>query len=370
MARNQGPFTSDDDTPTTSGGGGFLRPEAGSRSRARVSEDDDLPIDVMDLEPEQQSPFLRGQKRVPVRRGPLPKKTANRLRVVIVALVSLGVLGASCAVVYRYGTRSWRFRIDSSDLIETDGNHHVSRSQIMQVMGGDIGRNVYFVPLSERKKQLEEIPWVESASVMRFLPNRLRVSVKERTPVAFAQIGSRIDLIDAYGVVMDMETDGTYSFPVVVGMNEAEPLSTRAARMKIYGQLVHELDSGGARYSQDLSEVDMSDPEDVKVTVSDPVGTVLVHLGSSNFLDRYKVYVAHVQEWRQQYQRLDSVDLRYERQVILNPDPVPSREAQPGTPPATVKRESAAVKSMKPAKPQGSANAVAKQPHRKRVKKH
>ena len=49
-------------------------------------------------------------------------------------------------------------------------------------------------------------------------------------------------------------------------------------------------------------------------------GDVLVHLGSSNYLDRYKVYVAHVKEWRQQFGRVDSVDLRYDRQIIVNPD--------------------------------------------------
>ena len=111
-----------------------------------------------------------------------------------------------------------------------------------------------------------------------------------------------------------------YSFPVVVGMTDTEPLSTRAARMKMYVQLMKELDAGGAHYSRDLSDVDLSDPDDVKATVTDPNGAVLVHLGSSNFLERFKIYVAHVQEWRTQFQKLESVDLRYDHQVIVNPD--------------------------------------------------
>ncbi len=98
------------------------------------------------------------------------------------------------------------------------------------------------------------------------------------------------------------------------------PHSTRAARMKIYNDLVSQLDAGGAHYSQDLSEVDLSDAEDVKVVASDPQGEVLVHLGSSNYLERYKVYVSHVREWRQQFDKLESVDLRYDRQIIVNPD--------------------------------------------------
>src|SRR5208282_6628109 len=73
-------------------------------------------------------------------------------------------------------------------------------------------------------------------------------------------------------------------------------------------------------YSHDLSEVDVTDPDDVKVTVSDPKGAVLAHLRSPNFLGPLQVYMAHVQEWRSQYSPLDSVDLRFEGQVIVNPD--------------------------------------------------
>ena len=90
--------------------------------------------------------------------------------------------------------------------------------------------------------------------------------------------------------------------------------------MKAYNELVQDLDSGGARYSQDLSEVDLTDLENLKVRVNDPAGDVLVELGSSDFLKRYKTYVSHVQEWRQQFQKLESVNLRYDNQVIVNPD--------------------------------------------------
>ena len=32
------------------------------------------------------------------------------------------------------------------------------------------------------------------------------------------------------------------------------------------------------------------------------------------------MYVTHVQQWRQQFVKLESVDLRYDRQIIVNPD--------------------------------------------------
>jgi cell division protein FtsQ len=277
---------------------------------------------LLDLEAEQESPFLRGQRRVSVRRGSLPKQTASRLKWSALAALVLGIFTGLTASLYSYGKHSWRFRIDSSDQIEITGTQHITKAQIMEVMGGDIGRNIFFVPLAQRKAQLEQIPWVESASVMRFVPNRLGIEIHERTPVAFARIGSRISLIDAGGTVMDLTPGGKhkYSFPVIAGMNSGEPLSTRAARMKNYNDLVQQLDFGGASYSRDLSEVDLTDPEDVKVVVNDPNGDVLVHLGSGNYLQRYKTYVTHVQQWRQQFDKLESVDLRYDGQIIVNPD--------------------------------------------------
>jgi cell division protein FtsQ len=298
---------------------------------------------LVDLEAEQESPFLRGQKRVSVRRGSLPKKTAGRLMWAGVALVALAIVGAAGASLYAYGKHSWRFRIDSSDQIEVAGAQHVAHAQIMEVMGGDIGRNIFFVPLAQRKLQLEQIPWVESASVMRFVPNRLRIEIHERTPVAFARIGSHISLIDAGGTLMELAPGGKhkYSFPVIAGMNAGEPLSTRAARMKNYNALVRELDSSGAHYSQELSEVDISDPEDVKVVAADSNGEVLVHLGSGNFLQRYKTYVTHVQQWRQQFDKLESVDLRYDGQIIVNPD-LDGMARQPALTPAAAKAAVAA----------------------------
>jgi cell division protein FtsQ len=301
---------------------------------------------LVDLDVDEQSPFLRAQKRVSARRSAIPKKTASRLLWAGVAAAILFVFALFAGVLYHYGERSWRFRVESSDNIEITGMQNATKAQIMEVMGADIGRNIFFIPLAQQKAQLEQIPWVESASVMRFVPNRLNVEIHERTPVAFARLGPRIELIDAGGTLMDLPHNHKYSFPVILGMNPGEPLSTRAPRMKAYNDLVQQLDSDGAHYSQDLSEVDLSDLDDLKVRVNDSAGDVLVELGSNDYLKRYKTYVGHVQEWRQQFQKLESVNLRYDNQVIVNPD----MEGKPKPPALTVaSAKAAAAAGVKPA---------------------
>jgi cell division protein FtsQ len=301
------------------------RPGLHDLNRHEVEMDD---ARLIDLDVDEESPFLRGQRRVSARRSSIPKKTANHLLWAAVAVMGLCCAGLLLAGLYRYGEKSWRFRVNSSDDIEITGMENVTRAQIMEVMGADIGRNIFFIPLAQQKAQLEQIPWVAAASVMRFVPNQLKVEIEERTPVAFARVGPRIFLIDAGGTLMELPRMHKYSFPVILGMNPGEPLSTRAPRMKTYDELVRDLDADGAHYSQELSEVDLTDLDDVKVRVNDPAGDVLVHLGSADYLNRYKIYVGHVKEWRQQFQKLESVDLRYDNQIIVNPDMQPAAPAR------------------------------------------
>ena len=324
-----------------------LYPSASAeRPRQESSREELDDARLVDLDVDEESPFLRAQKRVSARRGSLPKKTASRLIFASIAAIILCFASIAAGALYRYGEHSWRFRIESSDNIDVAGMQNVTKAQIMEVMGADIGRNIFFIPLSQQKAQLEQIPWVESASVMRFVPNRLKVEIHERTPVAFARVGPRIFLIDAGGTLMELPQKHKYSFPVILGMNPGEPLSTRIPRMKAYNQLVQALDSSGAHYSQDLSEVDLSDLENLKIRVNDPAGDVLVELGNSDYLKRYKIYVSHVQEWRQQFQKLESVNLRYDNQVIVNPD----MEGRPKRPVLTAAAaRAAAAAGVKPA---------------------
>jgi cell division protein FtsQ len=170
---------------------------------------------------------------------------------------------------------------------------------------------------------------------MRLLPNRIRVAIVERTPVAFVRNGTQIGLVDAHGVLFDMpdvQTDAAghelpaphYSFPVLTGISLSDPLSTRAARMKLYTEFLADLDAGGEGISKKVSEVDLSNPDDVRALVPDAnsqATNVLIHFGADRFLDRYHQYQQHLAEWRTQCPRLASVDMRYDQQVVLEPCP-------------------------------------------------
>ena len=273
------------------------------------------------------SPVRRASKggvRLKFRWG-IPKSKWGRIGAGLSLLGVLGLGAAGVMLARKMLLHDERFVIQRSSFISIEGNQHLTQAQLLSVFGEDVERNIFTVSLAQRRAELEALPWVQHATVMRLLPDHLRVSIVERTPVAFVRQGGRIGLVDASGVLLDMPADAPgaahYSFPVVTGIGVDDPLSTRAARMKIYEQFTGELDSKGEKISQQLSEVDLSSPEDVKALIADDGAEVLVHFGDSDYLERYKKYKAHLSEWRTQYPKLASVDMRYDRQVVLEMQP-------------------------------------------------
>jgi cell division protein FtsQ len=266
--------------------------------------------------------FLRARRRVPVRRGFVPATRAGRIAAAAGAIVALAGLVWFAILVRDFFREDPRFRIASSSSIQIMGNSQVTRSELLSVFGSDLGRNIFFIPLSQRRADLQQLPWVEHATVMRLLPDQLRVAITERTPVAFVRQGNTIGLVDAQGVLLRLPAAAMaarhYSFPVVSGIAASDPLSVRAARMHLFQQFINDLDSGGSKVSTQLSEVDISDPEDVWALLPAQGNDIQVHFGDSDFLARYRSFQQHLPEWRQQYPHLASVDMRYENQVVLD----------------------------------------------------
>jgi len=254
-----------------------------------------------------------------------PASTVGRVFLGLGILIVLGGLTTAGVLLKTYLERDARFRIAGAGNIEATGLTEVSRAEMLPVFGEDIGRDIFFVPLRERRRQLEKIPWVERATVMRLLPDQIRVQVVERQPVAFVRQGQQIGLVDGSGVLLTMPAatmaQHHYSFPVVTGIDPRDPLASRTARMAVYQRLLAELDASNQHLSEQLSEIDLTDAEDARVTMPEQGADILAHFGDERFLERYQRYKAHIAEWRQQYPKLAAVDLRYDQQVVLEMTP-------------------------------------------------
>jgi len=274
-------------------------------------------------DPEQPSPYLRRSRRVEVRRS------ANHWRRLlwkggVITLLAGGVLAAAIFALRQYLVASPQFAL--RDPVAIGGAEQVSRSRLEEIFSADRGRSVFEIPLRRRRDELMALPWIETAHVARGWPNRVRIQVGERTPVAYARltpvagrIGERLALIDRQGMLLPLPRRGNFPLPVLTGVTESQPDAERQQRVAKMLFLLQELDSEMPRRSKDISEIDLSDLEDAAITVSSSGAAVLVHLGREHFLDRYKFFQENVGAWRRQYGSVRAVDLRFEKQAIVKP---------------------------------------------------
>jgi len=191
------------------------------------------------------------------------------------------------------------------------------------------------VPLDVRRKAIESIPWVQEATVERTLPDRVRVELVERTPVAFLRTGNELQLVDASGVLLERPLEAGFHFPVVSGFDEATPLPDRKQRMALFVDFMKEIELAHAGAGEEVSEVDFSDPQDVRAMLAGLPGLegqypIWVHFGNSDFVNKYHLLAENIAQWRASAGRVESIDLRFSRQVVVNPerDPAPARPVE------------------------------------------
>jgi cell division protein FtsQ len=278
---------------------------------------------------EEEPRYLRRQKPVEVRRRKFGRRSWQFYRRALAGGAAVLVGGLVLFLVTLFFLSSPRVILDRPEQIEVTGNHYVGAGAVLEKFAADRGLSVLRVPLAERRRAIEEIPWVEQASVERILPNRIRVELVERNPVAFLRSSNDLALVDAYGVILERPLQGEFRFPVVAGFTEAMPLEARGRRMKLYTQFLREIELVRPGAAERVSEVDLADEKDLRVTLAgladaarDPGehGAVLVHFGDGDFVNKYRLLVENLSQWRASAGRVDSVDLRFARQVVVNPE--------------------------------------------------
>ena len=109
-----------------------------------------------------------------------------------------------------------RVRLLASSLVETyflsagivlqeihiKGQVNLRDEQIVAALGIRSGQSLFGFDASKAQKQLSMLGQIKSARVMRLLPSKLLVEIKERVPLARWMHEGRIDLIDKDGVVL------------------------------------------------------------------------------------------------------------------------------------------------------------------------
>lgn len=284
--------------------------------------------------------YLRRQKPLEIRRRKFGRKAwRTYLRATMWAAV--GLAGAWAAFECgQFLLASPAMALMHPDQVVISGTHYAERRSVLEIFAADRGKSILRVPIDQRRNELEAIPWVESAVVRRVLPNKIAVAITERTPVAFLREGSSMALVDSHGVILDRPLEGNFDFPVVTGIGPEMQLDDRAQRMQLFSGFMQQIESAGAAAASTINEVDLSDMEDVRamvtglggssVEIADDAGAtdsasqaaapVLVHFGDGDFASKYQTLVQDIGQWREKAGSVQSVDLRFNGEAVVNPD--------------------------------------------------
>ena len=109
----------------------------------------------------------------------------------------------------------------------------------------------------------------------RALPNRIEIEITERTPIAFLRDGSEMSLVDAYGMILERPLKGDFHFPVVERHQLRDANRRTRKAHGTFRRICQAIQAAHAGAMEQVSEVDLSDAEDLRATLTGlPGGSV------------------------------------------------------------------------------------------------
>jgi cell division protein FtsQ len=297
--------------------------------------------------------YLRRQKPLEIKRRKFGKRAwKGYARVSLWAGVGIGVAGVSY-VLGHFLMASQSMALLRPDQIQVASAHYVTPKSVREIFRVDRDHSVLRIPLEERRKQIESLPWVEQATVRRALPNTIQVDITERTPIAFLRDGNQMELIDVHGVILPRPVKADFHFPVITGMSADMPIEDREQRMKLFASFTQAAERTRAGAMDMVSEVDLTEAKDLRATMSGlqsgsalnrPADSdwsagdapILVHFGDTDFENKFFTVLNDIGQWRAKAGRVESVDLRFDGEAVVNPDRTLLAQTQDGEPAAPV----------------------------------
>ncbi len=173
--------------------------------------------------------------------------------------------------------------------VDVEGNTLLSDTEVGSIVQGSVTNGVLNADLKKIQQKLETYPLIRSAQVIRLLPDRLRVVVVERTPVAVVRLANESNAcVDEDGAIFgDLNTwRAPIMPPVIRGMAESGERMQEINKqwIQLYRQLLDELDQSEPRLSSRVSEVIFDAGQGVRLVLENK--GIIVLLGREDFRKR------------------------------------------------------------------------------------
>jgi len=103
--------------------------------------------------------------------------------------------------------------------VAVTGEKHLHREEILAAAGVTARTSLLFFDVADARARLLTNPWIAEATVQKFLPDRLAISISERAAFALWQKAGRVGVIASDGTVLEPSVLRRYAdLPLVVGV--------------------------------------------------------------------------------------------------------------------------------------------------------
>lgn len=198
-----------------------------------------------------------------------------------------------------------------------EGTHRVPAERLRHSLAPLRGENLVRLSLTKVEALLRSQPWLEAVEIEKILPDRVRVTVRERRPAALlAGTNGALVWADARGRSIAPVAPGedTAGFLVIdlAGATPSVPEAMARALRAAADLRVSNPDWGGA-----LTRVDVLGEEDFRLHTRDLPFPLLVRQG--DLVSKVHRFEALLPELGRRYTALEWVDLRFARRIVVQP---------------------------------------------------
>ena len=100
------------------------------------------------------------------------------------------------------------------------GRSKTNKSALLLALQVSEGDNILAINMTKMRDRINKLPWVKSARVERHFPNKISLTLVERTPMARWQTNRTLKLIDIHGDVIPRVDLARFSnLPIIIGKN-------------------------------------------------------------------------------------------------------------------------------------------------------
>ena len=198
--------------------------------------------------------------------------------------------------------------------VVVEGRSKTRKNALLQALQVSEGDNILTINITEMKDRINKLPWVKFARIERHFPNKISLTLVERTPMARWQTNRMLKLIDDHGDVIPVVDLTSFSnLPIIIGKNAP----------KMAGQILRTLSNEPHLFRRVKSLTLVSDRRwDVELD-----NQINVHLPEKN-PGKAWTHLATVEQGHNIFgDQVQGIDMRLENQLIIK---IEKNKSSPG----------------------------------------